>query len=137
MKAVTLEENMAKADAAVNKLLVRTFSCELPRVRDTKTNKIHLDLSSLQADEDPRVNLPDGRAHPGRRLLGRKESPQSSPKGSPKVESRLHHSQTAEEILESLQTSKNATCSSESTTEEELSEENCSPIQQRRNTISE
>lgn len=79
-------EIAAKKKSAVNKLLTRTRSAELPQIKDTNTGKIFLDLSRLQAGENPNANLPDGRAHPGIKLLERIEASKNSPKGSPKLE---------------------------------------------------
>lgn len=78
-------EVAAKKKSAVNKLLTRTLSAELPQTKD-KTGKIFLDLSCLQAGENPNAIQANGRAHPGIKLLERIEASKNSPKGSPKLE---------------------------------------------------
>jgi hypothetical protein len=98
----------------VNKIIVRTLSCELPTIAgDGRGGRPILDVERLQKDEHPRAFDFN---HPGRKLVGRADSP----KGSPRDPSKLQQSMT-------------------STSEDELSGEETPPIliTQRRATFSE
>jgi len=79
----------SRTDKTVNKALIRAQSCELPKIVDDRRGRhTTIDVKRLQERENPVAIYSDGYRHPGKKLIGRAEKPES-PKGSPRDPSKL------------------------------------------------